>query len=110
MYKIYCIKDDFFFDDTNQVETTNETVDNFDDDSGFLEAAFKNRPTSGEKVSMLAKSMPMNVPDHRKFGMDHSPPDLDEDTQDIPTKIAELARSLHVDAIGELPSPRLVEK
>lgn len=77
--------------------------------SGFPEAAYKNRPSSVEKVSMLAKSMPMNVPDHRKFGMDHSPPELDEDTQDIPTKINELARSLYVDAIGELPSPRLVE-
>ena len=59
---------------------------------------------------MIAKSMPMNVPDHRRLMMDHSPPDFDEDTQDIPTKIAELARSLHVDAIGELPSPRLVNK
>ena len=77
--------------------------------SGFPEAAYKNRPSSGEKVSMLAKSMPMNVPDMRKFGMDHSPPELDEDTQDIPTKINELARSLYVDAIGELPSPRLIE-
>ena len=57
---------------------------------------------------MIAKSMPMNVPDHRKLMMGSSP-ELDEDTQDIPTKIAELARSLHVDAIGELPSPRLVE-
>ena len=38
-----------------------------------------------------------------------SPPDLDEDTSDIPKKIAELAKSLHVDSIGELPSPRLIE-
>merc|ERR1712223_362750 len=95
------------------------TDDNFDehlkddlmfDDSSFPEAAYKARPSSIEKVSMIAKSMPMNVPDHRKLMMDHSPPDFDEDTQDIPTKIAELARSLHVDAIGELPSPRLVNK
>ena len=28
---------------------------------GFPEAAYKNRPSSGEKVSMLAKSMPMNT-------------------------------------------------
>jgi len=104
-------KDDFFFDESNHEEETptDETLDDFDDDSGFPEAAYKNRPSSGEKVSMLAKSMPMNVPDMRKFGMDHSSPEVDEDTQDIPTKINELARSLYVDAIGELPSPRLVE-
>jgi len=104
-------KDDFIFNENNEnnhEETPFETADDLDDDSGFPEAAYKTRPTSGENVSMIAKSMPMNVPDHRKLMMGSSP-ELDEDTQDIPTKIAELARSLHVDAIGELPSPRLVE-
>jgi len=97
--------DDFIFNENNHEETPFEPVDDLDDDSGFPEAAYKARPTSGEKV--IAKSMPMNVPDQRKLMMDF--PEIDEDTQDIPTKIAELARSLHVDAIGELPSPRLVE-
>jgi len=102
-------KDDFLFNENNHEETPFDTVDDLDDDSGFPEAAYKARPTSGEKVSMIAKSMPMNVPDHRKLMMDHSSPDLNEDTQDIPTKISEIARSLHVDAIGELPSPRLID-
>merc|ERR1712168_84822 len=105
-------KDDFIFDENNEnnhEETPFETVDDLDDDSGFPEAAYKARSTSGEKLTNIAKSMPMNVPsDVRKIMMGHSP-ELDEDTQDIPTKIAELARSLHVDATGELPSPRFLE-
>lgn len=60
---------------------------------------------------MMAKSLPMNVPlpDHRRVFIDRSPPDVNEDTQDIPTKIAELAKSLHGEAIGELPSPRYID-
>ena len=53
--------------------------------------------------------MKVPIDDHRKMMFKDSPPDIDEATQDIPTKIAELARSLHVDAIGELPTPRLVD-
>ena len=66
---------------------------------------------------MMAKSLPMNVPMPEQRNMffnkwNRSPPDeddLDEEAQDIPTKIAEIAKSLHVDSIGELPSPRLLE-
>jgi len=74
--------------------------------------AYKNRPVL-EKPSVIAKSLPMNVPLQRKLilsGGGRSPPDLGEDTQDIPTKMAELARSLHVDVHGELPtSPRYLD-
>ena len=61
---------------------------------------------------MMAKSLPMNVPMPEQRNMffnkwNRSPPD--EEAQDIPTKIAEIAKSLHVDSIGELPSPRLLE-
>ena len=70
--------------------------------------AYKNRPVL-ENPSVIAKSLPMNVPLQKKFilagaGGDRSPPDLSEETQDIPTKMAELARSLHVDVHGELPT------
>ena len=79
---------------------------------GFTDAAYKHRPRMLEKQPlMMAKSMPVNVPmpEHGKLFLHGSPPDINEDTQDIPTKIAELAKSLHMDAIGELPSPRLKE-
>ena len=81
--------------------------------SGFTEAAYKNRPLPNKQSLMMAKSLPMNVPmpEQRnmffnKWNRSH---DLDEEAQDIPTKIAEIAKSLHVDSIGELPSPRLLE-
>ena len=80
---------------------------------GFTEAAYKNRPLANKQSLMMAKSLPMNVPmpEQRnmffnKWNRSH---DLDEEAQDIPTKIAEIAKSLHVDSIGELPSPRLLE-
>lgn len=89
-------------------------VQDDDEDSGLMaddkNPAYKNRPSAKDDFKM-AKSLPMKVP-HRKFLLmdDKSPPDVDENTQDIPRKMAELARSLHVDsALGELPSPRLVD-
>ena len=77
---------------------------------GFPEAApaYKRKDLQVENPMMMAKSLPMNVPMPRMM-LGRSPPDLDEDTSDIPKKIAELAKSLHVDTIGELPSPRLIE-
>ena len=78
---------------------------------GFPEAtpAYKRKDLQLENPGMMmAKSLPMNVPMPRMM-LGRSPPDLDEDTSDIPKKIAELAKSLHVDSIGELPSPRLIE-
>merc|ERR1711976_1047317 len=85
--------------------------DDFDEDSGFTEAAYKNRPLANKQSLMMAKSLPMNVPMPEQRNMffnkwNRSP---DEEAQDIPTKIAEIAKSLHVDSIGELPSPRLLE-
>jgi len=91
-----------------------DDVDDYDEDSGFPEAeaaAYKTRPLL-EKPSVIAKSLPMNVPLQQKFIIGgRSPPDLSEETQDIPTKIAELARSLHVDVYGELPTspPRYLD-
>ena len=78
--------------------------------AGFPEAApaYKRKDLQIENPMMMAKSLPMNVPMPRMM-LGRSPPDLDEDTSDIPKKIAELAKSLHVDSIGELPSPRLIE-
>ena len=35
-------KDDFFFDESNLEETPNETLDDFDDDSGMLVEMFSN--------------------------------------------------------------------
>ena len=82
--------------------------------SGFKDggAAYKNRQFHEKQTLMMAKSLPMNVPmpDNRRLFSNRSPPDIAEETQDIPTKIAELAKSLHMDAIGELPSPRLLEQ
>merc|ERR1719242_2343280 len=89
-------------------------TEDFDDDSGFKDvgAAYKNRQFHEKQTLMMAKSLPMNVPmpDNRRLFSNRSPPDIAEETQDIPTKIAELAKSLHMDAIGELPSPRLLEQ
>ena len=83
--------------------------------TGFKDggAAYKNRQFHEKQTLMMAKSLPMNVPmpDNGRFFSNRSPPDIvEEETQDIPTKIAELAKSLHMDAIGELPSPRLLEQ
>ena len=82
--------------------------------TGFKDvgAAYKNRQFHEKQTLMMAKSLPMNVPmpDNRRLFSNRSPPDIAEETQDIPTKIAELAKSLHMDAIGELPSPRLLEQ
>jgi hypothetical protein len=59
----------------------------------------------------FAKSLPMQVPmpDPRMIHLNRSPPDFQEDTQDIPTKMASLAKSLHGDALGELPSKRYLD-
>ena len=60
---------------------------------------------------MMAKSLPMRVPmpDPKavRFGIGNKAEDnLDkEELQNIPKKIAEIAKSLHVDELGELPSP-----
>ena len=75
---------------------------------GFPEAAYKRKDLMVEKSMMMAKSLPMNVPMPRLM-LGRTPPELDEETSDIPRKIAEIAKSLHVDAIGELPSPRLID-
>jgi len=110
------LQDEDLFDthlsDSGEKKESANRTDNFDEDSGFTDAAYKHRPRMLEKQPlMMAKSMPVNVPmpEHGKLFLHGSPPDINEDTQDIPTKIAELAKSLHMDAIGELPSPRLKE-
>ena len=76
---------------------------------GFTEAAYKNRPLANKQSLMMAKSLPMNVPMPEQRNMFFHKWNIDEEAQDIPTKIAEIAKSLHVDSIGELPSPRLLE-
>ena len=122
------LSDELMFANEPPEHRQHEEIDDFDDDSGkskiclfkyfnltrffsgFPEAApaYKRKDLQIENPMMMAKSLPMNVPMPRMM-LGRSPPDLDEDTSDIPKKIAELAKSLHVDSIGELPSPRLIE-
>jgi len=104
------LSDELMFANEPPEHRQHEEIDDFDDDSGFPEAApaYKRKDLQVENPMMMAKSLPMNVPMPRMM-LGRSPPDLDEDTSDIPKKIAELAKSLHVDSIGELPSPRLIE-
>jgi len=106
------LSDELMFANEHRPEhQQHDEIDDFDDDSGFPEAtpAYKRKDLQLENPGMMmAKSLPMNVPMPRMI-LGRSPPDLDEDTSDIPKKIAELAKSLHVDSIGELPSPRLIE-
>merc|ERR1712062_827977 len=105
------LSDELMFANEPPEHQQHDEIDDFDDDSGFPEAtpAYKRKDLQLENPGMMmAKSLPMNVPMPRMI-LGRSPPDLDEDTSDIPKKIAELAKSLHVDSIGELPSPRLIE-
>lgn len=110
------LQDDDLFGGGDNGQFSHHDIHDDDEDSGLMaddkNAAYKNRPSLQSKDDFkMAKSLPMKVP-HRKFLLmdDNSPPDMDENTQDIPRKMAELARSLHVDsALGELPSPRLVD-
>lgn len=68
----------------------------------------------------LARSLPVSVPlpdnrrlGSRRFGDNDLPPHLDDedgqpDHNDIPAKIAEIAKSMYdTTYIGELPSPRV---
>ncbi len=100
------LEDDFKETELNR-EDADEKLDDFDDDSGFEAAYLSRNLDQASSSNMMAKSLPVKVPFLRK--MSNSPPDLEEDTQDIPTKMAELARSLLVDSIGELPPRRMVE-
>lgn len=82
---------------------TSEDSDQFDEESGLTTAAYKARRPN--KTLTMARSLPMPMPMAELRAHLRSSPEGKEQPEDIPRKIAEIAKSLHTNILGDLPSP-----